>query len=65
MPSPQQFSVKEFSPMNTQLLPPVQATVQSVVVPVTYSISAQGPLPYNDTFSIGLCSGFLIVKVRA
>lgn len=62
MASPQQFTVKEFAPINTQILPPVSAVVQSLAVPVTFAINSQGPEPYNNTFSIGLCSGFLIVQ---
>ena len=48
--------------MATQAAPAIVATVLSQSIPVTFVINSQGPAPYNNTFTIGLCSGYLFVN---
>lgn len=62
LPSGQQVFVNERSPASTQASPAIVATVLSESIPVTFVINSQGPAPYNDTFTIGLCSGYLFVN---
>lgn len=64
-PSGQQVFVNERSQVSAQASPAVVATVLSSSIPVTFFINSQGPAPYNDTFTIGLCSGYLFVNNAA